>query len=550
MTKQILFKQNARDKMLAGVNTLADAVKVTLGPKGRNVILDSNFGAPRVTKDGVSVAKEINLPDRFENIGAQMVKQVASKTEELAGDGTTTSTVLAQSICNEGVTEVANGLNPMDLKRGIDKAVDVVVKHIEQSKQDVSSKEQIQQVATISANSDIEIGEIIANAMDTVGTEGVVTVEEAKGLETTLKTVKGMQFDKGYLSPYFCTNTEKMVAQMEAPYVLITDEKISNLQQIVPVLEQVMQANRQIVIIAEDVEGEALATLVVNRLKGGLKAAAVKAPGFGDRRKAMLQDIAILTGGTVISAETGLSLDKASIEMLGQAQNITIKKDETTIVGGAGKKDDVYARAAQLKAELEASNSNYDREKLQERIAKLVGGVAVISVGGGSEIEVKEKKDRIIDALAATKAAVKEGIVAGGGIALLRSIDSLDSIEVANKDQQVGVDIVKRALQTPIATISANAGVDANTVIETVLENSSLSYGYDAATDTYTDMFEAGIIDPILVVRTALQDAASVSGLMITTEVMVTDSLEEIDRQNAMQMASAASGGGMGGMGF
>jgi len=547
MTKEILFNTQAREKMLNGVNTLANAVKVTLGPKGRNVILDSSFGSPRVTKDGVSVAKEISLTDRFENIGAQMVKQVASKTEELAGDGTTTSTVLAQSICNEGVREVANGKNPMDLKRGIDKAVIEVVKSIEATKQDIKSKEQIQQVATISANSDSEIGEIIANAMEVVGPEGVVTVEEAKGLETTLTTVKGMQFDKGYLSPYFCTNTEKMIAEMEAPYILVTDQKISNMQQIVPVLEQVMQANRQIVIIAEDVDGEALATLVVNRLKGGLKVAAVKAPGFGERRKEMLEDIAVLTGGMVISETTGLTLDKTSLDMLGQAQNITIKKDETTIVGGAGAKDNVYARANQIKQAMEATSSNYDKEKLQERLAKLVGGVAVIGVGGGSEIEVKEKKDRIIDALAATKAAVKEGIVAGGGIALLRAIADLDKVETNNDDQQMGVDIVKRALRTPIQIIVENAGCDSEEVIAKVLENDSITFGFDASSDEFVDMFKAGIIDPTLVVRTALQDAASVSGLMITTEVMVTDSQAEIDKQQA---AMQNMGGGMPGMGF
>tara|TARA_Y100001960_G_scaffold333840_1_gene441494 strand:- start:1562 stop:3208 length:1647 start_codon:yes stop_codon:yes gene_type:complete len=547
MSKDLLFNEQAREKMLAGVNTLANAVKVTLGPKGRNVILDSSFGSPRVTKDGVSVAKEVNLTDRFENIGAQMVKQVASKTEELAGDGTTTSTVLAQSICNEGVREVANGRNPMDLKRGIDKAVELVVKNIEHHAQPISSKEQTEQVATISANSDVEIGQIIAEAMDAVGNEGVVTVEEARGLTTTLKTVKGMQFDKGYLSPYFCTNTEKMFAEMESPYILITDQKISNLQQIVPVLEAVMQANRQIVIIAEDVEGEALATLVVNRLKGGLKVAAVKAPGFGERRKEMLHDIAILTGGTVISEDMGLTLDKATIDMLGQAQSITVKKDETTIVGGAGAKENVYARAEQLKVAMEQTSSNYDKEKLQERLAKLVGGVAVISVGGGSEIEVREKKDRIVDAVAATKAAVKEGIVAGGGIALLRSIEALEELLLNNDDQQIGVDIVRRALRMPITTIIENAGCKADDIIEKVLANNIHSFGYDAANDNYVEMFDAGIIDPALVVRTALQDAASVSGLMITTEVMITDSQAEQERQLAMQtMAAAGSGGGMG----
>lgn len=544
MSKDILFNEQAREKMLAGVNTLANAVKVTLGPKGRNVILDSNFGTPRVTKDGVSVAKEITLTDRFENIGAQMVKQVASKTEELAGDGTTTSTVLAQSICNEGVREVAAGKNPMDLKRGIDKAVIQVIKNIEENKQDITSKEQTQQVATISANSDSEIGNIIADAMEIVGSEGVVTVEEAKGLETTLKTVKGMQFDKGYLSPYFCTNTEKMIADMEAPYILITDQKITNLQQIVPVLEQVMQQNRQIVIIAEDVEGEALATLVVNRLKGGLKVAAVKAPGFGDRRKEMLKDIAILTGGAVISEELGLKLESTTIEMLGQAQSVSIKKDETTIVGGAGRKEDVATRANQIRSMMEQTDSAYDKEKLQERLAKLAGGVAVISIGGISEIEVKEKKDRIVDALAATKAAVKEGIVPGGGIALLRSIEALNNIQTDNADQQMGVDIVKRALKTPIQTIIENAGGNAEKTITRVLESKAFAFGYDAAKDEFIDMFEAGIIDPTLVVRTALQDAASVSGLMITTEVMITDSKEEAERQAAM--AAMASAGGMG----
>ncbi|MCP4355228.1 MAG: chaperonin GroEL [Proteobacteria bacterium] len=534
MSKEILFKDQARDKMLSGVNTLADAVKVTLGPKGRNVILDSAFGSPKVTKDGVTVAKEITLADKFENIGAKMVKEVASKTEEIAGDGTTTSIVLAQSICNEGVKAVAEGKNPMDLKRGIHKAVSKVIEFIESHKKEIQGKEQIEQVATISANNDKTIGEIIANAMDVVGPEGVVTVEEAQGLETTLKTLKGMQFDNGYLSPYFCTDPEKMVAEMEAPYILITDSKISNLPQIVPALEQVMQANRSIVIIAEDVDGEALTTLVVNRLKGGLKVAAVKAPGFGDKRKEMLQDIAILTGGTVISEEAGLQLDKTTLEMLGQAKNITIAKDHSTIVGGAGAKENVQSRCLQIKQQMQDADSPYDKQMFQERLAKLAGGVAVIAVGGSSELEVKEKKDRIVDALAATKAAVKEGIVAGGGIALLRAAEVLDSLEAENPDQKTGADIVKRALQSPIQTIAENSGVNSEEVIQKVLANNSLTFGYDAYNQKYVDMLESGIIDPTLVVRAALQDAASVSSLMITTEVMITDSIKESDQQSQL----------------
>ncbi|MBI1362828.1 MAG: chaperonin GroEL [Proteobacteria bacterium] len=547
MAKDIRFSEDARSKMLKGVNTLADAVKATLGPKGRNVLLDKSFGAPRVTKDGVSVAKEITLSDKFENMGAQMVREVASKTADLAGDGTTSATVLAQAIFREGVKAVAAGMNPMDLKRGIDAAVEAVVGDLQKQKKDVAGKTEIAQVATISANGDATIGNIIAEAMEVVGKEGVITVEEAKGTETTLETVKGMQFDRGYLSPYFCTNVEKMVTEMDSPLIFVTDRKISNLQQILPMLEGVAQSGRGLIIVAEDVEGEALATLVVNRLRGGLKVAAVKAPGFGDRRKAMLEDIAILTGATVASEEQGIQLESVTLAMLGSAKSVTITKDTTTIVDGEGEKKAVEARVEQIRAQIGETSSDYDREKLQERLAKLAGGVAVINVGGVTEIEVKEKKDRIDDALSATRAAVEEGVVCGGGVALLRAMKALDKVNTANRDQEVGVDIIRRSLKSPLHTIASNAGVDGSVIVGKVLEMKDTE-GYNAATNEYVDMFKAGIIDPTKVVRTALQDAASVAGLMITTEVMVTDKPEP---KPEMPMGGHDHGmGGMGGMGF
>ncbi len=547
MAKELKFGNDARVKMLAGVNTLANAVKSTLGPKGRNVILDKSFGAPRVTKDGVSVAKEITLSDKFENMGAQMVREVASKTVDVAGDGTTTATVLAQSIIVEGHKAVAAGMNPMDLKRGIDSAVQTVVAEIAKQSKKINGKEDIAQVATISANGDTTIGAYIADAMEAVGQEGVITVEEAKGLETTLDTVKGMQFDRGYLSPYFVTNPEKMAVEMKDAVILIADRKISNLEQLLPVLEPIAQSGRELLIIAEDVEGQALATLVVNKLRGGLKVAAVKAPGFGDRRKAMLEDIATLTGGVVISEDTGMTLESTTIDMLGKAGNITITKDHTTIVEGKGDKSAIEARSNQIRQQIEATTSDYDREKLQERLAKLVGGVAVIKVGGATEIEVKEKKDRIDDALAATRAAVEEGVVAGGGTALIRCIKALESLSFVNQDQKVGIDIIRRTLESPLRTIAANAGEDGAVIAGKVKENAGASAGYNAATGEYeADMFKAGIIDPAKVVRTALQNAASVAGLMLTTEVMVTDAPET-------NKSSAPMGGdmsGMGGMGF
>ncbi len=544
MAKDIKFSNDARTKMLDGVNTIANAVKSTLGPKGRNVVLDKPFGAPHITKDGVSVAKEISLKDKFENMGAQMVREVASRTNDLAGDGTTTATVLAQAIITEGMKAVAAGMNPMDLKRGIDAATTSVVEQLKTQMKPVSGQKEITQVATISANGDAFIGEIIAEAMDVVGQEGVITVEEAKGLETDLDTVKGMQFDNGYLSPYFVTNADKMNAEMKNPQILITDKKISSLEQLLPVLEPVAQSGRELMIIAEDIEGQALAALVVNKLRGGLKVGAVKAPGFGDRRKAMLEDIAVLTGGIVISEEVGLTLETATQEMLGTASTVTITKDTTTIVDGNGAKANVEGRAAQIRTQIEETTSDYDKEKLQERLAKLVGGVAVIKVGGSSELEVKEKKDRIDDALAATRAAVEEGVVAGGGVALLRSLSALDKLDLSNRDQMVGVDIIRRALEAPIRTIASNAGEDGAVIAGKVREQKKASEGYNAATGEYVDMIEAGIIDPTKVVRTALQDAASVAGLMITTEVMVTDFPDENKADPA-----AAMGGGMGGMG-
>ncbi|MAF30979.1 MAG: chaperonin GroEL [Magnetococcales bacterium] len=546
-SKDIRFSADARSKMLKGVNTLADAVKATLGPKGRNVVLDKSFGGPRVTKDGVSVAKEITLKDKFENMGAQMVKEVASKTEDIAGDGTTTATVLTQAIFREGVKAVAAGMNPMDLKRGIDLATTALVGDLGKQMKPISSKQEISQVATISANGDTSIGEHIAEAMEVVGKEGVVTVDEAKGLETVLETVKGMQFDRGYLSPYFVTDSEKMTSDYDDALIMLVDGKISNLSQIVKTLEGVAQSSRPLIIVAEDVEGEALAALVVNRLRGGLKVAAVKAPGFGDRRKAMMEDIAILTGATVISEEVGHKLEDATVEMLGQAKTVNITKDHTTIVDGMGDKAAVEARVEQIRREMDATESDYDKEKLQERLAKLTGGVAVIKVGGASEVEVKEKRDRIDDALAATRAAVEEGVVAGGGVALVRASKALDGLNTENDDQAVGVNIVRRAIQEPIRQIATNAGVDGAVVAGKVMENPDASFGYNAATGEYTNMFEAGIIDPTKVVRTALQDAASVAGLMITTEVMVTDSADE--KSGADAAAAAAAMGGMGGMG-
>ena len=545
MAKDIKFSDDARQKMLAGVNTLANAVKATLGPKGRNVVLDKSFGAPRITKDGVSVAKEITLADKFENMGAQMVREVASKTNDLAGDGTTTATVLAQAIITEGSKAVAAGMNPMDLKRGIDLAVETVIANLKEQSNTISGKADFAKVATISANGDETVGNIIAEAMEAVGTEGVITVEEGKGLETEVDTVKGMQFDRGYLSPYFVTDTEKMVAEMKDPYILITDKKLSNLEQLLPVLEPIAQSSRELLLIAEDVEGQALATLVVNKLRGGLKVAAVKAPGFGDRRKAMLEDIAILTGGTVITEDAGLTLENIQMDMLGTAGSVTITKDTTTVVDGAGDKSQVETRCTQIRQQAEDATSDYDKEKLQERLAKLAGGVAVIKVGGATEMEVKEKKDRIDDALNATRAAVEEGVVPGGGVALLRAAQTLTDVETNNRDQEVGVDIVRRALEWPIRTIATNAGVDGAVIAGKVKESKGATDGYNAATGEFVDMIKAGIIDPTKVVRTALQDAASIGGLMITTEVMVTDRPEE----NKGADAAAAAMGGMGGMG-
>ncbi len=546
MTKELKFSDDARQKMLAGVNQLANAVKVTLGPKGRNVILDKPYGPPRITKDGVSVAKEITLVDKFENMGAQMVREVANKTAELAGDGTTTSTVLAQSIVNEGAKSVAAGMNPMDLKRGIDLSVSAVINNLKKQMKPVAGKTEIAQVATISANGDASIGDIIAEAMEVVGKEGVITVEEAKGLETTLETVKGMQFDRGYLSPYFVTDAEKMQTEMKDPYILITDKKIANLEELLPVLEPIAKSGRELLIIAEDVEGQALATLVVNKIRGGLKVSAVKAPGFGDRRKAMLEDIAILTGGTVISEEVGIALDAIQTEMLGTAGTITLTKDTTTIVSGAGNKKDVDARCTHIRQQIEAATSDYDKEKLQERLAKLAGGVAVIKVGGSTEVEVKEKTDRIDDALAATKAAVEEGVVAGGGVALIRALKSLEKLETANRDQEVGIEIVRRALEEPIRTIASNAGEDGAVIAGKVREAKKASDGYNAATGEFVNMFEAGIIDPTKVVRTALQDAASIASLLITTEVMITDA--ESDNDAPAGAAPSGMPPGMGGM--
>src|SRR5215218_6514347 len=541
--KDVRFGANARERMLRGVDTLADAVKVTLGPKGRNVVLDKSFGAPRITKDGVTVAKEIELHDKFENMGAQMVREVASKTSDTAGDGTTTATVLAQAIVREGAKAVAAGMNPMDLKRGIDKAVAVVVSELEKNTRKISASAEVAQVGSVSANGDPEIGEMIAKAMEKVGNEGVITVEEAKSVETELDVVEGMQFDRGYVSPYFITNAEKMTAEMDNPYILIFEKKLSGLQPMLPLLEAVVQSQRPLLIIAEDIEGEALATLVVNKLRGGLKVAAVKAPGFGDRRKAMLEDIAILTGGQVISEDLGIKLENVTLNMLGRAKTVRIEKENTTIIDGAGSKDDIQGRVAQIKAQIEETTSDYDREKLQERQAKLAGGVAVIRVGGSTEVEVKERKDRVEDALHATRAAVEEGIVPGGGVALARASKMLAEIKADNNDQRVGIEIVRRALQTPLRQIAENAGQDGAVVAGDVLRKDEYAYGYDAQTGEYKDLIAAGIIDPTKVVRTALQGAASVAALLITTEAMVAE------RPERKAAAGGPPGGGMGGMG-
>ena len=542
--KDIKFSQDARDRMLRGVDILANAVKVTLGPKGRNVVLDKSFGAPRITKDGVTVAKEIELEDKFENMGAQMLKEVASKTSEVAGDGTTTATVLAHAIMREGAKSVAAGANPMDLRRGIDLAVAAIIAELKVKAKKVTSNEEIAQVGTISANGDAEIGAKIAEAMKKVGNEGVITVEESKSLETELDVVEGMQFDRGYLSPYFITNADKMIAELEAPYILIHEKKLPGLQALLPLLEAVVQSGKPLLIIAEDVEGEALATLVVNKLRGGLKVAAVKAPGFGDRRKAMLEDIAILTGGTVISEDLGIKLEAVTLNMLGRAKKVSIDKENTTIVDGAGKKTDIEARVKQIRAQIEETTSDYDREKLQERLAKLAGGVAVIKVGGSTEVEVKERKDRVDDALHATRAAVEEGIVPGGGVALLRASKALESLKSDNEDQKVGIQIVRKALQTPARQIFTNAGEDGSVIVGKILENSKYSFGYNAQKLEYGDLVAEGVIDPTKVVRCALQDAASVAGLLITTEAMIAD----VPKKESGHSHGPA-GGGMGGMG-
>jgi chaperonin GroEL len=525
--KEVKFASDARDRMLRGVDTLANAVKVTLGPKGRNVVIEKSFGAPRITKDGVTVAKEIELADRFENMGAQMLREVANKQNDKAGDGTTTATVLAQAIVREGSKAVAAGMNPMDVKRGIDLAVTTVVKDLEAHAKKVDANSEIAQVATISANGDEEVGRILAEAMEKVGNEGVITVEEAKSLETELETVDGMQFDRGYLSPYFITNPEKLRVELDDPYILIHEKKLSNLQALVPLLEKVVQSGRPLLIIAEDVEGEALATLVVNKLRGGLKIAAVKAPGFGDRRKAMLEDIAILTGGNVVSEDLGTKLENVTIEMLGRAKKVTIDKDNTTIIDGVGTKPDIDGRVAQIRQQIEATTSDYDREKLQERLAKLAGGVAVIRVGGATEVEVKEKKDRVDDALHATRAAVEEGILPGGGVPLLRALKALEGLKAANDDQQSGIDIVRRALRAPARQIAENAGEDGAWIVGKLLESEDYNWGFNAATGEYQDMVQAGVIDPAKVVRTALQDAASVASLLITTEALVAEAPKE-----------------------
>ncbi len=540
--KEVKFHGDARERMLRGVDILANAVKVTLGPKGRNVVLDKSFGAPRITKDGVTVAKEIELADRFENMGAQMVKEVASRTSERAGDGTTTATVLAQAIVREGSKAVAAGMNPMDLKRGVDMAVEAIVEDIKKRSKKVSTNDEIAQVGTISANDDREIGEMIAKAMLKVGNEGVITVEEAKTLETELDVVEGMQFDRGYLSPYFVTNAEKMIAELEDPYILLHEKKLTGLQAILPMLEAVVQSGKPLLIIAEDVEGEALATLVVNKLRGGLKVAAVKAPGFGDRRKAMLEDIASLTGGQVISEDLGIKLENVTLDMLGKAKKVRIEKENTTIIDGAGKKKDIQGRITQLRAQIEETTSDYDKEKLQERLAKLAGGVAIIRVGGATEVEVKERRNRVEDAMHATRAAVEEGVVAGGGVTLLYASKALAKLKPENDDQKVGIDIVRRALQAPARQIFENAGVDGSIIVGKLLEKGDANHGFDAQSGNYVDMVKAGIIDPTKVVRLALQGAASIAALLITTEAMVAEKLEKA--------APVMSGSGMGGGGM
>ena len=546
--KEVKFGSDARTRMLEGVDTLANAVKVTLGPKGRNVVLEKSFGAPRITKDGVTVAKDIELKDKFQNMGAQMVREVASKANDVAGDGTTTATVLAQSSAQEGARAVAAGMNPMDLKRGIDMSVEAVVASLEARSKKISTSDEVAQVGTISANGEEEIGKMIAEAMERVGNEGVITVEEAKSLDTELDVVEGMQFDRGYLSPYFVTDADKMRATLEDPYILLHEKKLSNLQDMLPILEKVVQSGRPLLIIAEDIEGEALATLVVNRLRGGLKVAAVKAPGFGDRRKAMLEDLAILTKGTVISEEVGISLDGMTLEMLGSAKRVEITKDETTIVDGIGEKAEIEARCNQIRAQAEDTSSDYDREKLQERLAKLAGGVAVIRVGGATEVEVKERKDRVDDAMHATRAAVEEGIVPGGGVALVKAISALDGLSPANRDQEVGVEIVRRALQAPARNIAENAGAEGSVIVGKLMESSKENEGYDAVSGTFTDMVKAGVIDPTKVVRSSLQNAASVAALLITTEAMVADKPEP--KEAAPAAPDMGGMGGMGGMGF
>jgi chaperonin GroEL len=542
--KEVRFQTDARDRMLRGIDILAHAVRVTLGPKGRNVVLDKSFGAPRITKDGVTVAKEIELADKFENMGAQMIREVAQKTSDQAGDGTTTATILAHAIVHEGIKAVAAGLNPMDLRRGIEKAVEVVVEDLKKRSKKVSTNDEIAQVGTISANGDKEVGQMLSKAMQKVGNEGVITVEEAKSLDTELDVVEGMQFDRGYISPYFITNAEKMVSELEDPYILIHEKKLSTLQPLLPLLEAVVQSGKPLLIIAEDIEGEALATLVVNKLRGGLKVAAVKAPGFGDRRKAMLEDIAILTAGQLVSEDLGIKLENVTLNMLGKAKRVRVEKENTTIIDGAGKKQDIQGRIGQIKAQIEETTSDYDREKLQERLAKLAGGVAIIRVGGATEVEVKERKDRVDDAMHATRAAVEEGIVAGGGVALLYATKALAKLKPANDDQKVGIDIVRRALHTPVRQIAENAGVDGSIVIGKLLDNSDANWGFDAQTSEYVDMLKAGIIDPTKVVRLALQDAASVAALLVTTEAMVAEKPEK------KATPAMPHGGGMGDMDF
>ena len=546
--KEVKHSSEARDRLMRGVNILADAVKVTLGPKGRNVVLDKSFGAPRITKDGVTVAKEIELKDKFENMGAQMVREVASRTSDEAGDGTTTATLLAQAIAREGMKAVAAGMNPMDLKRGIDAAVEAVVSDVKKRSRKIKGRNEIAQVGTISANGDTEVGDILAEAMEKVGNEGVITVEEAKGLATELNVVEGMQFDRGYLSPYFVTNAEKMQAEQEDPYILLHEKKLSNLQAMLPLLESIVKTGKPLLVIAEDVEGEALATLVVNKLRGGLKVAAVKAPGFGDRRKAMLEDLAILTGGQVISEDLGIKLENVTLDMLGRAKRVLMGKDDTTVVEGAGKKAEIDGRCGQIRAQIEETTSDYDREKLQERLAKIAGGVAVIKVGGSTEVEVKERKDRVDDALHSTRAAVEEGIVPGGGVTLLYSLRALDKLEGDNADQKVGINIVRRALQAPVRQIAENAGVDGAVVSGKLLEQKNTNYGFDAQSETYGDLVKAGVIDPAKVVRIALEDAASIAGLLVTTEAMVAEKPEKKDMP-AMPPGGMDGMGGMGGMG-